>query len=295
MSTLSKSPVAILRTALEVAQAVLPAYSHVNSPKKFTQHQLFACLVLRATLKLDYRGLQALLIDCSDLREAIGLKAVPHWTSLQKAAARLLHDENITGLLGATVGGGPTSTPRAAVDATGFSTHHASAYYTRRRRETGDTGARTQYHSHPKLALLCDARTHQILASCTGTGPSPDVVDFPVLLKDAMARRRIRWVSADAGYDSEANHRYARETLKVRTVIPPKRGRPTKDGNPPAGRYRRLMFTRFNSEEYAQRWQSETVMSMIKRRQGEAVWSRTAQGWHRDMTLMALAHNIMIP
>jgi hypothetical protein len=57
MSTLSESPVAILRTALDVARSSLPAYSHVNSPKKFTQHQLFACLALKAAMKLDYRGL----------------------------------------------------------------------------------------------------------------------------------------------------------------------------------------------------------------------------------------------
>jgi hypothetical protein len=60
---MSKSPVAILRTALAVSQGVLPDYSHVNSPKKFTQHQLFACLVLKAAMRLDYRGLQSLLID----------------------------------------------------------------------------------------------------------------------------------------------------------------------------------------------------------------------------------------
>ena len=292
---MSKSPVAVLRTALHVAQGALAAYSHVNSPKKFTQHQLFACLVLKAAMRLDYRGLQALFIDCSDLREAIGLKVVPHWTSLQKAAARLLHDDTVVRLLDATLAGGSASTPRAAVDSTGFATHHASAYYTRRRRETADVGSRTQYDAFPKLALLCDGTNHQILASRTGAGPSPDVVDFVGLLEQALSRRRIHWVSGDAGYDSETNHRLARETLKVRTVIPPKRGRPTKDGKPPKGRYRRLMSTRFNKPEYGQRWQSETVMSMIKRRQGEAVWSRSSDAWARDMTLMVLTHNILIP
>ena len=55
------------------------------------------------------------------------------------------------------------------------------------------------------------------------------------------------------------------------------------------------MSTRFNKPEYGQRWQSETVMSMIKRRQGEAVWSRSSDAWARDMTLMVLTHNILIP
>lgn len=79
---MSKSPVAILSTALEVARRGLPEYSHASSPRKYTQHQLFACLVLKAAMRLDYRGLQALLADSPDLREAIELKAVPHRTSL---------------------------------------------------------------------------------------------------------------------------------------------------------------------------------------------------------------------
>jgi len=49
----------VLVTAWIVAKAVLPAYSHPSSPKKFMQHQLFACLVLKAFLKTDYRGLMA--------------------------------------------------------------------------------------------------------------------------------------------------------------------------------------------------------------------------------------------
>jgi Transposase DDE domain len=295
MSTTSKSPLAILRTAHEVARTAIPAYSHVNSPKKFTQHQLFACLVLKASMKLDYRGLQALLIDCADLRDAIGMKAVPHWTAFQKSAARFLNDEHLAALLDRTVAGGPASTPQGAVDSTGMLTHHASSYYTRRRRETGDEGARTQYHRYPKLGLLCDGSTHQVLACATGTGPSPDVTDFAGLLKDAVGRRNLKWITADAGYDSEPNHRLAREVLKIRTAIPPTRGRPTLDGKPPTGRYRRLMTQRFNKSRYGQRWQVETVMSMIKRRQGDSLWSRSEHGWSRDMRLMVITHNILIP
>jgi hypothetical protein len=46
---------------------VLPAFSHRFSPQKFTQSQLFACLVLREVLKTDYRGLTDFLRDCPDL------------------------------------------------------------------------------------------------------------------------------------------------------------------------------------------------------------------------------------
>ncbi len=76
--------------ALAAGKEAFSDYSHVYSPKKFTQPQLFACLVLKEFENKDYRGIQQFLLDCSDLRDAIGLKLVPHWTTLQKASKRLL-------------------------------------------------------------------------------------------------------------------------------------------------------------------------------------------------------------
>src|SRR5262249_43279134 len=90
MSTLSKSPLRVARQALAVATDTLAPYAHRYSPKKFTQPQLFACLVLKTFLKTDYRGVTAHLADHSDLRAALGLGAVPHFTTLQKASRRLL-------------------------------------------------------------------------------------------------------------------------------------------------------------------------------------------------------------
>ena len=87
MSLTSKSPRKVALEALAVAQQTLPAYSHRFSPKKFTQHQLFALLVLKTHQRKDYRGIVALLADMPELLTALGLDAVPHYTTLQKAAA----------------------------------------------------------------------------------------------------------------------------------------------------------------------------------------------------------------
>jgi len=87
---MTKSPVALAKTALAVAQKALPAYSSPFSPKLFTQHQLFAILVLRQFLKTDYRGIVQMLEDFSDLRTALGLKRVPHYSTLCYAEHRLL-------------------------------------------------------------------------------------------------------------------------------------------------------------------------------------------------------------
>ncbi len=86
----TKSPRRVLQVSLACARRALPAYAHRYSPKKFTQHQLLACLALKEFLKLDYRGVMQLLIDSPDLCAVIELPEVPHWTTLQKAADRLL-------------------------------------------------------------------------------------------------------------------------------------------------------------------------------------------------------------
>jgi hypothetical protein len=93
---MTKSPLALARTALAVAGGALPAYSSKYSRKDFTQHQLFALLALREFLKVDYRGLEELLRDWSDLREALGLAKIPDHSTLQKAAARLLEKKGPT-------------------------------------------------------------------------------------------------------------------------------------------------------------------------------------------------------
>jgi len=86
----TKSPRRVLQVAYDCGKRALPPYGHRFSPKKFTQHQLFACLALKEFLKLDYRGVWELLRDSSDLGAVIELQDVPHWTTIQKAADRLL-------------------------------------------------------------------------------------------------------------------------------------------------------------------------------------------------------------
>ena len=103
MSTTSKSPRKVIEVAFSVAQQSLPEYSHEFSPRTFTQHQLFACLVLKSFLNTDYRGVVALLADCPSLAEAIGLQRIPHFTTLQKSARRLLSRKCVDQLLKATL------------------------------------------------------------------------------------------------------------------------------------------------------------------------------------------------
>src|SRR5262245_57765352 len=87
---MTKSPRAVAREALRLAQESLPAYSSKYSRKDFTQHQLFPVLALKAFLKADYRGVVAHLADFAELRQDLGLTKVPDHSTLCYAEQRLL-------------------------------------------------------------------------------------------------------------------------------------------------------------------------------------------------------------
>jgi len=54
------------------------------------------------------------------------------------------------------------------------------------------------------------------------------------------------------------------------------------------------LFKHTNRTHYGQRWQVQTVFSMIKRNLGHALAARTYWAQSREMMLLALTHNLMI-
>jgi len=284
--------------AFQVAQLALAPFAHRYSPKKFTQPQLFACLVLKEFLKLDYRKLAALLTDTPDLCGVIALRKVPHFTTFQKAAQRLLLAIPARRLLDETIRKGIAlrrmrkRVALAALDGTGFESHHASSYYVRRRASGGKQWQSLTYRRFPKAGILCDCASHMILAVVPGHGPSPDCKHFRLAITEARRRVRIVTLAADAGYDSEAAHEYARQECGIRTLIPALKGRPTKKR--PSGYWRRQMQARLHTTRYGQRWQVETVNSMLKRLLDSALRARKRWNKYREIVLRALTLNVMI-
>jgi len=221
---------------------------------------------------------------------------VPHFTTLHKAAQRLLCNKFADKLLVSTIKRlvkGKEAIELTAIDSTGLDSNYVSRYFVRRRRSKHpEIWEDAIYSRFPKLAVICDCSNHAILSVMTTRGPSVDVNQFREPLKPAAERVKIKHILADAGYDSEPNHEYARETYNIQTTIPAKAGRP--GYNYPKGKYRREMRTNFNKEIYGQRWQVETVFSMIKRNYGSALRARNIESQAREMMLLVLTHNIAI-
>ena len=288
----------IVALAMKLGRKHLEPYGATTSRHDFTQPQLMACLVLKEFARLDYRGLTAHLADQPDLRALIGLKTVPHYTTFQKAAQRLLATVPGRRMFDAVLGRALNDRVRkrrvrlAAIDGTGMESRHVSRYFTKRQADGNPGGDRTYAH-FPKVVFVVDCASHMILSAVPGRGPATDLVPFERAFGQAVRRARIDVLLADADFDAEWLHVSVR-SHGVRTIIPPRRGRPS--DKPPKGRWRRVMKQRFErlKPKYGQRWQVETVNSMIKRRLGSALRARVEPNQFREIILRAITHNVMI-
>jgi hypothetical protein len=90
----------VMEMALNVGGRVLPPYSRPKSPRKFTQPQLLACLVLKAYLKTSYRGCIEVLENSPVLVRSLGLKMIPNYSTLQRFAERAGLPEQINRMIG---------------------------------------------------------------------------------------------------------------------------------------------------------------------------------------------------
>jgi hypothetical protein len=179
----------------------------------------------------------------------------------------------------------------ASVDSTGFEARHVSQYFLHRKSRGKPIYARF----HPQLGIICDTEDHLILSLYTRKGPFPDPPSFKYLLANIPSGLRVDKILGDAGYDSEPNHQLARTKYGIRTFFPPLCGPPTK--KTPQGKYRRLMKTLFKFKKnihYGQRWQVETVFSMIKRRLTTATKARSHYAQMRELALIAITHNLLV-
>ena len=309
-----------MRMAHQLALRHLPDHSCKFSRHDFTLAQLFSCLVVREFFDLSYRRTEALLKDSPQWLAEVGLPKAPDHNTLWRAFESLLSAQRCRQMLDQLAmlfeKERLLTLPRKplALDSTCFEQHHRSAHYDRRCRRMAAASAQdTEKHPGkwgesvnrsrsrrlrimPKLAVAVDSGCHLILSAKVRIGNGSDAPDFDDLLFDAWRRARVKVVVADAGYDSEKNHRIAQEDLGVRSIIPTGTGRPT--SKPPSGRWRRNMAKRFkrkaDQKQYAQRSQSETVNSMMKRNLGSALRSRTPERRKKEMMLRVLVHNISL-
>lgn len=187
--------------------------------------------------------------------------------------------------------------PRAAIDATGLESRHASRHFYWR------AGRRTRRSSWPKLSAVLDTRSHLLLSAVVSRGPGHDAGQFRSAATAAVSRCPLDTLLGDAAYDAEHHHAYARERLGVRSTVFPvyRRGRKGRR-KPPRGKYRGQMAGRFRTKPkgsryrrvYGQRWQVESGFSRHKRLLDSALRARRWVNQKAEILLRVIVHNLML-
>jgi transposase len=282
------------RLAVATARRVVPARLSRHAGPTYHPASLLAVLLLKEHLCLTYRAAEDLLRLSGRLRRLLGLRVVPDHSTLWWFGRRHLGPDVIAAVLGETVerAAGRLRGPRlVALDSTGLWLSHASRWFERRaERGRGQRG-------WLKWALAMWAGPQLLLAQRVRPGPAGDFSDLVPLASSAHAALPFDRLVADAGYDSEANHRFCREVLGVDSLIPAKRRRSVRVvATTP---YRLEMVRRLGEpgdedarRAYRQRWKAETVMSVVKRRWGEALSARLDETQAAQALLRGVVYNL---
>jgi hypothetical protein len=140
--------------------------------------------------------------------------------------------------------------------------------------------------------LVCHNTTHLLIDVLVSDGPSQDAPLFAPALRGACQRVDIDCVLADAGYDAERNHAYARQTLGIRSSVI--------NLNKRGGRrwaktkFRRQMYRRFPKLKYRQRAQIESAISRLKRRLSSSLRGRSDPTQQTEVHLRILTHDLLL-
>ncbi|MEN4069362.1 MAG: IS5 family transposase [Methanobacterium sp.] len=240
----------------------LPTYSCGKSKQTYTQHQLMALICLMTRLKVDYRVFTAIIELMPKLQEMIGLKSVPHYTTLQKFFKRL-GSHFLDKILDFTVDLFDIKDPWVAIDGTGHSTDQASLYYARKIKKQRKRWRK----SYTKNVIAIDTRTQIILSQKVTRGPRHDSKDAIPTIRKTSKYKPVGF-SLDKAFDEEEIHRVINEELGATSMIPLKKGAKK-------GKYRLAMQSLFSKPKYHLRSLVETVISVRKRIFGDSNTSRS--------------------
>lgn len=260
-----------VRLALRLARRHLADHAHRYAPKKFTQPQLFACLILKAHMGCTYRKTQELLTLMPAVREAVGLREVPRFTTLQAFADRPEIAALVDGVLASIGRAVSKARPQdGALDGTGMEVTSASAHFVSR------AGRKRTRYVKLMLGVLCASVIP--VSVVVDWGPSHDLAQAWALRQKLMGTCTPTTLWGDGAFDCEAWHQANWQGWGVPSVAPVTVR--SRDGRV-NGLHRNAM--RGGVSGYGRRWMCETVNSAIKRTSGSTLRS------HKQNTLFAEA------
>lgn len=221
-------------------------------------------------MRITYRGILKFFRFSGLARALLNLKRIPDHSTLVKFHKRI----NATMLDGLLC---KKEVITSAIDSSGFETSHMSYHYA----NAWNRQDKRKYRRYLKVSIAIDTDSQYILSQKIRLGPRNDNIDFESVMKNI----RCRFVVADKGYDSKSNRYFVLRKMKAYPHIP----------------YRKISRRNYESSGvplifdekiYHQRSKVETVFSVIKRKYGCFVLSKSFETQKKEVLFRMIAYNI---
>jgi len=219
---------------------------------------------------MTYRNIVRFFKFSGLARALVGISRVPDHSTLVK-----FHKKIKTDLLDSLLCKKPVKT--SAIDGSGFETSHMSYHYA----NVWNRQDKRKYRRYLKISIAICTDSQYILSQKIRLGPRNDHIDFEAVMKNV----RCKYVVADKGYDSKKNRYFVLRNMKAYPHIP----------------YRKMSGVtyersgvplKFNKRIYHQRSKVETVFSVIKRKYGSYILSKSFETQKKELLIRLVAYNI---
>ena len=262
--------------------AKIPIYYSKFSNKIYSNFQKLTLLVYKQFRKFTYEELINDLGDNFSLKIYLGLKKIPHYTTLIKFAEKLPHvilEKLITAFKKII-----DLPKKVAIDSTGIGLDNASPHYCKR------IGLSFKKRPFMKTSFIVDIEKYFILLCKTRKKARHDTVDAKIMIKKLSEDYNPEIFYADRGYDDNKLFKLVFEKLKAYPLILQKNQDVPKYRR--SGTYRKMTFDVFDYGEYLQRNKIETCNSMFKRKIGSSIRAKNIKMQKFEILTRVIAFNI---
>ncbi len=262
--------------------AQIPLHFSKYSNKLYSNYKHIFLLVYKQFRKFTFEELMNDLEDNLILKAYLGLRTLPHYTTLIKFAKRLPMAV-IDKLLIAFKKLVPKP-KKVAIDATGIGLDNASMHYCKR------IGLPYKKRPYMKATFIVDIERYLILLCKLRKKPRHDTKDAKPAIRKLGKHYHPEVFYADRGYDDNSIFKQCFEELKAYPLIFQKNQDVPKHRK--KGAYRKMTCEVFDYGEYLQRNKIETCNSMFKRRFGSNVKDKLDKTQRVNILLRVIAFNI---
>jgi len=265
----------IAKTRVLVTREKVPKHWSKTKNEKFDVHTICVLFILFQIENKNYRLFSAWL----EIAPALGLPSIPHWTTLQKAFAKL-PPRLLRKLVQIS---GKCKDRIVALDPTYYQLTNPSKGYCKR------IGRDARYDKLRKTTVVVSTNKKKILDAFIRAKERHGMKDIPIIAKGGSFKNRT--VLADKEFDAERFHQIVEDAGGKRSIVPVRF--PKVPIHRTKGKHRKKLKREGISSIYTKRNACEANNSAVKRRfspvlRGKSFWQQA-----RSFYGKCLAYNLM--